>query len=115
MWEELEEYKGFGVAAGPAQTTPSKHLLNFLDVLRRGLLVVMVCVCVCVCVCTCGFHLCSGQVSPEVVIDLMRKCNPPVGWGKLCPQTVAYKVRGRESEHKVLVGIDMYVYSIHVL
>ena len=25
-------------------------------------------------------------------MELMRKCNPPVGWGKLCPQTVAYKV-----------------------
>ena len=43
---------------------------------------------------------CSGKVSPEVVIELMRKCDPPVGWGnsKLCPQTVAYKV----SEPKVL-------------
>ena len=41
---------------------------------------------------------CSGKVSPEVVIELMRKCNPPVGWGKLCPQTVAYKV----SKPKVL-------------
>ena len=40
---------------------------------------------------------CSSKVSPEVVIELIRKCNPPVGWGKLCPQTVAYKV----SEPKV--------------
>ena len=35
----------------------------------------------------------SGKISPSEVMELMRKCNPPVGWGKLCPQTVAYKVK----------------------
>ena len=33
-----------------------------------------------------------GKLFPEDVLDLLRKCNPPVGWGKLCPQTLAYKV-----------------------
>ena len=28
------------------------------------------------------------------VIEMMRSVNPPLGWGKLCPQLMAYKVGG---------------------
>ncbi len=34
-----------------------------------------------------------GKLKPEKVFDLLRKIDPPVGWGKLCPRITAYKVR----------------------
>ena len=34
----------------------------------------------------------SGGLFPEEVIKLMKQCNPPVGWGILCPRIVAYRV-----------------------
>ena len=34
----------------------------------------------------------SGELLPEEVIKLLKQCNPPVGWGILCPRIVAYRV-----------------------
>ena len=33
-----------------------------------------------------------GMLPPDKVMDLLRQCNPPVGWGKLCPHALACKV-----------------------
>ncbi|CAI8010565.1 Voltage-dependent L-type calcium channel subunit alpha-1C [Geodia barretti] len=33
----------------------------------------------------------SGELLPEEVIKLLKQCNPPVGWGILCPRIVAYR------------------------
>ena len=35
---------------------------------------------------------CSGKLKHEEVFQLMKKMNPPVGWGKFCPRIAAYKV-----------------------
>ena len=45
-----------------------------------------------VCFCFSCLCACSGELSPEEVIKLMKQCNPPVGWGTLCPRVVAYRV-----------------------
>lgn len=36
--------------------------------------------------------LCSGRIAHSDLIKLMRSLNPPLGWGKLCPNTLVYKV-----------------------
>ena len=36
--------------------------------------------------------LCRGKLPPKTVLKFLRECNPPVGWGKLCPELLAYKV-----------------------
>lgn len=36
-------------------------------------------------------HHRRGKLKPEKVFDLLRKIDPPVGWGKLCPRVTAYK------------------------
>ena len=33
-----------------------------------------------------------GMLPPDKVMDLLKQCNPPVGWGKLCPHALACKV-----------------------
>ena len=35
----------------------------------------------------------SGKIHHTDVIRMMRSLNPPMGWGKLCPQLTAYKVK----------------------
>ena len=45
-------------------------------------------------------------------MELMRKCNPPVGWGKLCPQTVAYKVRLCVNVHAC---IHTYIHTYNII
>ena len=66
---------------------------------------VRVCVCyvhesivsVCVYMIMCCLFVClfRGKLRPEKVFDLLRKIDPPVGWGKLCPRVTAYKVSQR--------------------
>ena len=36
-----------------------------------------------------------GKLPPKTVLKFLRECNPPVGWGKLCPELLAYKVQTR--------------------
>ncbi len=38
---------------------------------------------------------CRGVLPSRTVLELMRECNPPVGWGRLCPELQAYKARER--------------------
>lgn len=47
---------------------------------------ITLCMCVCVCV------PCRGKLKPEKLFELLRKLDPPVGWGRLCPRMTAYKV-----------------------
>lgn len=39
------------------------------------------------------FRYLRGMLKPDEVFGLFRKLNPPVGWGKLCPEIMAYKVK----------------------
>lgn len=40
----------------------------------------------------CYYTCYSGELPPGEVIKLMKQCNPPVGWGILCPLVVTYRV-----------------------
>ena len=35
---------------------------------------------------------CRGTLKHSTVITMMKSMEPPVGWGRLCPQITAYKV-----------------------
>ncbi|CAF1608100.1 unnamed protein product [Didymodactylos carnosus] len=37
------------------------------------------------------FYLCSGKIKHYDLINLLRKINPPLGFGKLCPDRLVYK------------------------
>ena len=50
-----------------------------------------------------------GKLTAFEVMNLMTRCNPPVGWGKLCPQTLAYKVKPNCSTYSDVAPSCMYL------
>lgn len=42
---------------------------------------------------SCGFVFCSGRIKHIDVVTMLRRIQPPLGFGKLCPHRVACKVR----------------------